>query len=277
MARRDRRRPAAAGRVAASAHELARHARRVEEARIVGVDERRRSRADCRDARQSAARSGGPPRPFPPAGLEQPQAHDVLEEADRAVDAALVGEVRGRGSPVERAARRARRRPATRCRTRCTPSPAASGVPATALAVSCVAGRDHRDRRRRPSRGLAAPAAARRAGCPAGTRSGIRPAAGPARSNSSSSQCRVRTSSICVVVAFVCSPTARAGQEVMAEIGDQQQARGAGRRGRRATCAASWIERVERQELDAGAREDLARAARARAPRPSRPSVRGSR
>ena len=56
------------------------------------------------------------------ARLEDPEAHHVLEEPDRAEGAALVREVRARDASLTSAARSARRRPATRCRTRCTPS-----------------------------------------------------------------------------------------------------------------------------------------------------------
>ena len=86
----------------------------------------------------------------------------------------------------------------------------------------------------------------------------------------------VRTSRSCVVEAFVYSPDERPAQRVVAQVGDHQQAARA--RGQAlADVGVELEERVELQELDAGAREDLlARHARA-APRSMTPSVRWSR
>ena len=89
-----------------------------EEHRVVGVHERSARRHRAASA-SSAARSTAPVAlPRPQALLQQPQPHDVAQEADRAVDAQLVGEV-GRAALLGEDRRvQLHARPATRCRRR---------------------------------------------------------------------------------------------------------------------------------------------------------------
>ena len=157
-----------------------RHVAGRQEPRVVGVDhggegrDLRRARPAGRAGRRQAGR-----RPGALALLQQPQAHDVAQVADRAVDAELVGEPGGAallgehrllelhadqrpraardvGEPVGR--RRGRRRPPTRCRA--------------TRRRSRAPGRSARSRR---GRRRAAPPAGRPAGAAAGTGSAASP------------------------------------------------------------------------------------------------------
>ena len=163
-----------------------------------------RSRAAAaREQRLELARPPGA-LPLSPARLEDPQAHHVLQEADRAEGAALVREVRARHGLAQqrRLALDAHERP----RPRGDVGPARLERRSRDGARGVVGGGgDHPDP---PEPELALPALVelaerrrRRARAPASARRGS-----PRRAKRSSAQSRVRTSRSCVVEAFVCSP-----------------------------------------------------------------------
>ena len=88
--------------------------------------------------------------------LQQPQAADVAQVADPAVDAALVGEVRRPARLGQHRLRPAPPRPATRCRRRCRRSRrSAAGTPDHRRRGVVRPDRDHRGRRR-PGRSCSA-------------------------------------------------------------------------------------------------------------------------
>ena len=134
-----------------SAEIRAGHVARRQQRRVVGVERRAAGRPLGRGGQQGRQRRPGA-RPLPGADrlLEQPQAHDVAQEADPPVDAQLVREVGGPARLVadRRVELEARRGP--RCRRRCRPTRSlASGTPTTADAVSCDPTCDDEDARRR--------------------------------------------------------------------------------------------------------------------------------
>ena len=170
---------------------------------------RRPRRRPARAAASAQQRGQVGDAPGPHALLQQPEAHDVAQVADRAVDAALVGEVGLPGRLGEHRRGRARPRPATRCRRRCRRSARRRPAPR------------RRPRRCRASRPPPRPACS-------GSRSGSTgpitvpgapqrreqmPAAGPSSASSGRPSSRVRTSSSWVVDALVTSaPTSPVSQ-----------------------------------------------------------------
>ena len=238
-----------------------RHVAGRHEARVLHVEDRHRAGRRRRPPRAARPRSVAAPRA---QGLaEQPGAHHVGEEADGAVDAALVGEVGGAGRlgehgvveleadqapgaegevgrvrPVERA-RRPRRR---RCRASRPRRPGARAR-----------------RRPRPPR-----AAGCRSRSPGSTRSANRPrAAARARAISSSSHSPVRD----------VEQPGRRGVGALGDRGRRSARRPAGRARRssrsaraRSAVGGELVEGVERQELQAGAGVELGRRRPGRAP-----------
>ena len=160
--------------------------------------------------------------------LQQPQAHDVAQVADGAVDAQLVGEVGRAGWPRSAPARRARPRPATRCRRRCRRSAPLRRARRRRPTRCRASRRRHTGTGRQPGDVRHLGAAAARPRSP-GSRSGGKQADGRARARSirSGRPGRVRTSSSPVVEALVSSAPTRAGQPVADQVGDQQQRCGA--------------------------------------------------
>ena len=249
----------------------------------------RRSAPACRPAagtRGSSAsttvRSGSAVRP-PPASsgapgpsvapraqglLEQPQAHHVAQVADRAVDAALVGEVR------RAAARLGQHR---RVELDADQRPGAAGDVRDGSSLGGHA--DHRGRGvvgadrdhghvgaeagRRDARQQRADHGRRR------SRSGGRmPGGTPSRSASSAAHSPVRTSSSPVVEALVRSAPPP-GQPVGEQVGDQQQScRPLERSG--VPAGDELVDRVERQVLQAGAPRTARSRSTVPAPAPRR-------
>ena len=189
--------------------------------------------------------------------LQEPQAHHVAQEADRAVHAALVREVRRAAGVRRRPARRARRPRGPTSRTRCRRSDRRlAGTPTTAEAVSCeptwitgvAAGRpvaSATSPRSGPSRS------------PGSDRSANRRRGSPSASMMSHAHVADVASSRPVVEAFVRSAAGRPVSQVPT------------RSGMRTIVAASAIEvfglgrelveRVERQELQARPRVQAVR------------------
>ena len=243
----------------------------------------RRSGPACRPAAGTRGRPGRPrraaaprPRPAPAAQpgrrparataqsadrlLQQPQAHDVAQVPDGAVDAGLVGEVRPPGSPRSAPAGPAPRRPATRCRRRCRRSPGpAAGTAGHGRRGVVRADRDHRQRRAaspagaRPAASAAVADDARRAGAAAGTarRAGparrISPAPRPARRDVE----QLGGGGVGHLRADL------AGQPVGQQVGDEQQRRAAASSCGVPRRGGQLVDGVERQLLDPGDRVQL--------------------
>ena len=236
---------------------------------MVGIEERseRRPLVGGRDQQLVVAEVVALRRPVAPARLQQPQPADVLQQPRRAAHAALVGEVQlararrddRRGSSVpssdqvpELRNARARRRDTDATAEPCRGTPArrpacrrARGDASAADAPSDRAGLD--ERRQQPRRQVEL----------------LEQIASP---TSASARRRTASSSRCVL------GTQLAGQPVVQQIGNRDEARCAAsmQPRRRAAGRVELIQRVERQELDAGDRVDRARAGRARTPPPSR-------
>ena len=264
---------------ASAARSAAQHARGVEEARVVGdrprpasassaasgLQQRRRGRS--RRAASHSRRHG--------SRIQRPIT--FFRKRIGAEGAALVREVRARHGRRPRAAPSARRRRATRCPRRRRPSPASSGVPATALAVSCVAGSDHA-RAASPR----APRAPGRSGSERRARAATSGGSSAARQPSAREQlavpaARARVDEHCVVLAFVYSRRREPAERQVAR-GRGSSAGAAPRAGSPARAwASSWKSVLNGRNWMPGAREDLRRAAPRAVTRSIAPSVRASR
>ena len=239
-----------------------RHVARRQEARVLHVEDRHRRRSRRRPrpaARQSEVAVRSQVRSV---SLSSHRPMTLVRKRMRAVDAALVGEVGRPGRLGEHRARRARRRPAPRSRRRCTPRRrSAIGTPTTADAVSCEP--------TATTAGWAAPIGSATSGsrlpiASPGRRARRRAARGrPSSAISSSSHCPVPRPSSPVVEALVRSVdlAARSASEPSRSGTSSSRSASVG-----PGVGGELVERVERQELQAVAGVELARAAPRRGP-----------
>ena len=210
-----------------------------------------RSAAAASRAGSEAGDAG--PLPGPDRLLEQPQAHDVAQEADPSVDAQLVGEVGRAGSRSSRIGASSSRptRPQVPQAMYAARSPAI-GTPTTADAVSCDPTWDTRT----PGASPVSAATGARNG-PSGV-----PGSDTGRSSDAGSPSSATSAGVPGAARRVEQPGRRrvrrlrlvdARQPVADEVRDHRHRRGRGQPPRR-RVGAQLVERVERQELGARAR-----------------------
>ena len=232
-----------------------------------------RSGAASRAPRAAAAQVASTP--LAHALRQHPQPHHVAQEADRAVDAGLVGEVgrRARLGEHRRVELQADQRPGAA--RRCRRSRRSSARHADHRRRGVVRpDRDDRHRRRSPADGRLRQHRPDRA--PGSRSGGSRSAGMPSRAASAVAHCRGRTSYSPVVEALVRSATDLAGQPVAEQVGHQQQ------RSAAASCGVPGPPPAGRCVLKGSCwrpltRVQLGSAELARRVAPATPSVRRSR
>ena len=212
------------------------HVRRIEEAPRVRDTPTRRRRAGPRCVPASRTGSGQTCRPFAPTGVENPEAHHVLQKSHGARHADLVGEVRRAANPGGSAGRSTPT--SDQVPDEMNAHPAVNGVPATAGRV--VRRRlNHADREQ--VEGVTGIRSHRtQDGTGRFSSGGIKWRGRPSSENSSASQSRSRALQQLCGRRVGRLTRLRRAEKVMTEIGNHQQPGRARAGSPSATWATSW-------------------------------------